>query len=172
MRRVRAGNYAYATEVSRGTFCNCGREESRTKQSFAKDADINELVRRFGVTGLASKHPVPLEATLQVFENVFDFQSAMNAVVSAEREFQSLDSKLRKRFDNDPHEFVQFCSDPKNSDELVRLGLAIARPMKDTIPKPSGDGKSGDGDGSSNAGEGKGSGRAKAKEPDNSSAGK
>lgn len=134
MRIVRSGNYRTADEVSRGTYLDCSVEESRTKQSFAKDADINVLVRRFGVTGLAAKHPIQ-PATVQLFEDVFDFQSAMNAIVDAQRAFDALDSRVRLRFGNDPHEFVQFCSDPRNSEEMVRWGLAIPRKVEDNPPQ-------------------------------------
>jgi len=143
MRKVfRAGDYATADEVSRGTYLNCGTMESKTRQSFAEDADINTLVRRFGVVGLAQRHPVA-PATIAIFDDVWNFQTAMNAVVEAERLFMSLDSKLRLRFGNDPNEFVMFCSDPKNNDEMVRMGLAIPRKVEDTTPavKPTGDGK-------------------------------
>jgi len=143
-RRIfRSGDYSTADEVSRGTFLDCSVEESRTRQSFAADADINQLVKRFGVTGLAQRHPVQ-PATVQLFEDVFDFQSAMNAVVDAERRFAMLDAKVRRRFGNDPQEFVEFCSDPANADEMIKLGLATRREVVDNAPKP--DVPAGDGD--------------------------
>ena len=82
--------------------------KSYTVQSQKDEADINVLVKRFGITG---EFPVldrlPLNAD---FDDVFDFQSAMNVIRSAQESFDSLHADIRGRFHNDPHEFVDFCS--------------------------------------------------------------
>jgi hypothetical protein len=39
-----------------------------------------------------------------------------------------LPSDIRAKFDNDPGEFFEFCTDPKNADEMVQLGLREAPP--------------------------------------------
>lgn len=102
-------------------------EVTRTIQSAKDDADINVIVKRFGVTGM-----VPVVERLPLnddFDGVFDFQSAMNVLNAATRTFERLPAAVRKRFGHDPKEFVDFCSDPKNSDELVKMGLAIKKPI-------------------------------------------
>lgn len=112
--------------VSSGLAC---KDKSRALQSQAEDADINVIVKRFGVTG-----QLPQSLKLPVFsdfEGIFDFRTAMDCVRAAEAAFMAVPAEVRKRFGNDPQEFVAFCSDEKNHDELVKLGLAKARPDPD-----------------------------------------
>ncbi|WNK14071.1 MAG: internal scaffolding protein [Microvirus sp.] len=98
-------------------------ELGRTVQSDAAQADINEIVRRFGLTGrLPENVRVP---TFADFEDVVDFQSAQNAIVAARESFMAMPAEVRGRFDNDAGRFVEFCSDKSNLDEMRALGLAV-----------------------------------------------
>lgn len=127
-----AHNYD-ADQVSQETGLAC-RDVSLAKQSFAEESDINTLVRRFGLTG-----QVPVAArlpTFQDFEGVFDFQTAMNAVVMAQQSFQALPGELRYRFHNNPQEFVEFCSDEANRPEAERLGLVPPKPPAPPVGSP------------------------------------
>lgn len=104
---------------------------SRTKQSFAKDADINVIVSRFLKTGLLPQVSMP--PTHQAFADVFDFQSSMNLLVEANRAFMQLPADLRKRFGNDPANYVDFVSKEENVEEMRKLGLA--NPRKEPVPE-------------------------------------
>ena len=98
-------------------------DKSLAQQQFAEEADINTIVRRFNLTGqLPDNVRAPVYAD---FEAVFDFQTAMNAVRSAEESFMAMPADVRARFSNDPHRFVEFCSDPSNLEEARKLGLAV-----------------------------------------------
>lgn len=108
---------------------DCSDSPSLTVQSEKEDADINTIVRRFGITGTV---PAGLAVpTYQDFEGIFDFQSALNAVIEAEKLFNALPADVRSRFQNDPQKYVEFCSDSKNIDEMRKLGLAIPEKMPD-----------------------------------------
>lgn len=124
------GNYDgdVASEES-GLECT---DASRTVQSDAIDADINTIVRRFGLTGMMPQAPV-LPA-FKAFEDVFDFRSAMDVVLDAQRNFMELPADVRKQFENDPQQYLEFCSDEKNRDEMKRLGLLKPPPPEPTIP--------------------------------------
>lgn len=121
---------------------------SLTQQSQAEEADINTIVRRFGLTGTV---PSGLRTpTYEDFEDIFDFQTAMNAINEANRSFMSIPAEIRKRFNNDPAEYVAFCSDEKNLDEMRKLGLAkpvevvqTPPPMRVEVVKPEGNDESG-----------------------------
>lgn len=106
------------------------RDASLANQSSAEECDINVIVRRFGLTGQVPNQGIRLP-TYQDFEDIFDFQTAMNAVRAAEQEFMKVPADIRSRFGNDPQQFVEFCSDEKNIDELRKLGLAKAKPADD-----------------------------------------
>ena len=47
----------------------------------------------------------------------------MNQIIAAQEAFNSLPSDIRKKFDNDPAEFLEFVSDEKNNDEMIQMGL-------------------------------------------------
>lgn len=105
---------------------------SMTRQADAIDADINTIVRRFGLTGTVPQ--VPLPPTYQDFESVFDFQSAQNTIRQAQESFNALSADVRNRFNNNPHLFVAFCQNPDNIDDMRKMGLAV--PKKEPVPEP------------------------------------
>lgn len=105
---------------------------SRAQQHFRDECDINFLVNTFARTGIPPAPPAPPMAT---FEEVFDFQTAMNAVVSARESFAGLSSTIRSRFDNDPGKFLNFVHDPDNRDEAVKLGIVV-NPPPPVAPEP------------------------------------
>lgn len=95
--------------------------EDRTVQSDKDDADINTIVRRFGIGGVVPQNvKAPMVGDFCSFT---DFQSAVNAVVAAEDSFMKMPAELRQRLRHDPNEFVKWCSDDKNRDELKKYGL-------------------------------------------------
>lgn len=106
-------------------------DPSRTVQSQKEEADINTIVRNFGITGqLPQNVRVP---TYGDFDGVNDFQSAMHAIMQAEASFMAMPADVRERFANDPQVFLEFCSDSRNLDEMRKLGLAVpAAPTADS----------------------------------------
>ena len=130
-----------ADAVSRETGLVCP-EDSLAVQSERDECDINFIMQKFGRTGqLPVMSSLPLNGD---FTGVFDFQSAMNLIVEAERSFMSLPADLRSRFGNDPAKFVDFCSDESNLDEMRKLGLAIPdKPAVGGIGGSAPDGKPG-----------------------------
>lgn len=100
------------------------KDPTLTQQQFAEEVDINTIVDRFKISG-----EVPQLAKLPSygdFTGIFDFQTAQNAVVEANRAFMSMPAKLRTRFENDPHQFVEFFANPDNLEEAIQLGLVKA----------------------------------------------
>lgn len=93
----------------------------RTQQQFKDEADINVIVRRFGLTGqMPETVRVPHSGD---FTGIVDFQGAMNAVVQAREAFMELPAELRARFDNSPQKLMVFVADGNNRAEAERLGL-------------------------------------------------
>jgi len=114
------------------------KDPSLTQQQFAAESDINTIVDVFMKTGHL---PDPVSMPQYVdYEGVFDFQSAMNVVRAADENFMRMDAKLRSRFHNSPQEFLEFFADPVNTDEAIRLGLAVpsqtvsVAPATDAVP--------------------------------------
>lgn len=48
---------------------------------------------------------------------------AQHILIDAQEKFDALPASIRKRFDNNPLNMVEFCKDPENHEEGVKLGL-------------------------------------------------
>nr|QJB19452.1 MAG: internal scaffolding protein [Microvirus sp.] len=93
-----------------------------TKQADLKDCDINAIFKRFEKTGQLPDMIVR-DGHYGDYSNVPDYQEALNIVSHANEQFLNLDADLRNRFDNDPAKFLEFATDPKNIEEMEKLGL-------------------------------------------------
>ena len=107
-------------------------DESLTQQQFKDEADINTIVDRFMKSGVLPT-PANMPQYLDI-EGNFDYQTAMNYVRSADENFMRMDAKVRARFNNSPQEFLQFFADPANTDEAIRLGLAVPKAVAKSEP--------------------------------------
>lgn len=105
---------------------------SFTVQSQADDVDINVIMKRFGVTG---KMPENFVAPMYGdFDQVFDFRTAHEAIITARHQFDSLPAEIRSRFANDPQRLLEFVSNDANRAEAERLGLLRERPAAAPTP--------------------------------------
>ena len=108
-------------------------DESLTQQQFANEADLNTIVRRYGI----DKGPLPvapLDPRLYGdFTNVPDLRTLLDLAHDAREQFAELPPKLRERFNNDPARLWDFVQDPENSEEAVRLGFLK---REETPPEP------------------------------------
>lgn len=111
--------------------------ESLTKQSFHDETEINNIMRRYRETGII-EHVKKYQGRYGEFDTVPDYQTALNRLHEAQEMFMSLPADIRKRFQNDPGEFLAFATDPKNADELIEMGLA-ERPAPDLVDSITGE---------------------------------
>lgn len=107
---------------------------SKVQQNLKTQVDINHLVkqglRNNGLTG----HPGGNSARQPMFGDFSElpsFQESLNYVNRGKEAFNSLPSKIRKRFNHNPVEFVEFMQDENNFDEAVALGI-IEKPVEPT----------------------------------------
>lgn len=108
-----------------------------TRQEFAEECDINTIMRQYQHTGelfhINETAPQYLDCTGE------DFRTHMDYIAGAFSMFEELPSEIRSRFDNDPAEFLDFCSHDKNRPELAEMGLlspeAVER-MSTPAPTP------------------------------------
>lgn len=124
---VRSGNnydmFAASDESALG---DCG--PGATKQSFKDECDINTIVERFGLTGqLPENVRMPVSGD---FTDVVDFRGAMDSIVASREAFQAMPADVRKRFNNNPADFVDFCLDESNLAEARKLGLVLPEEVK------------------------------------------
>lgn len=110
-------------QVSDETGLSCD-DESLAIQSAAEEANINTIVRRFGLTGqLPDQVAMPRSGD---FTNVPDFHTAMNLIRTTQEEFLKVPAEIRARFQNDPQQFMNFIEDANNREEARKMGLLKA----------------------------------------------
>jgi len=102
---------------------------SLTRQEFKQDCDLGLLLKRFGRTpegkrALESAYGFAQNLRFEDVSAVPDFRTARDAVNAANERFMALPALLRRRFNNDPAEFLDFALNPSNLDEMRALGLA------------------------------------------------
>lgn len=109
---------------------------SLTQQHFAEESDINNIMFKYNQTGylVDPLNPGTVRPFFDDFSNDFDYQSAQNMLIDAQQRFMGLPAYLRKRFNNNPSELLEFLADPKNKDEAVRLGLVDAPATQAATP--------------------------------------
>lgn len=96
-------------------------EDSRTKQEFKDECDINVIMKRY-----LAGYPIPDNVRVGRygdFSDAVDFQEAQNIVLNAEEQFMALPAKVRERFKNNPFELLVFLGDKENYEEARSLGL-------------------------------------------------
>lgn len=121
-----------AAALSAATGLRC-QDPSLAVQSQAEEADINTIVRNFGITGKLPEN-VRAPSYGDFREGITDFRSALDAVKAAEQSFMAMPSELRARLDNDPQQFLDWCGNPDNLSEMKKYGLIPADdpPASDT----------------------------------------
>ncbi len=93
----------------------------RTKQSFAEQCEINNIMARHQKTG-ALTHINQHQAQYG-FATSNDFAESMRIVKTAQDMFNALPSNIRNRCANDPGQFLEFVQNPENEPEMQKLGL-------------------------------------------------
>lgn len=113
---------------------------SRTQQQFKSAVNVNNIIARYSSTGVLPQDR--REAFYGDFSVVPDFQERRQVIINAENAFMALPSKLRKRFNNNAGELMEFLQDEKNLDEAIALGLVDAKktesgnmPDQETVSK-------------------------------------
>lgn len=105
-----------------------------TKQCFADECDIGNIMARFDKTGLI-EHVNKFQGDYGDFTGAQEYQESLNQVMAAEDMFMSLPAKVRAKFENDPGQFLDFVGNPDNLSEMVDLGLAnpVSAPVEAVV---------------------------------------
>lgn len=95
---------------------------SMTKQEFADECDINNIMRNYARTGMIS-HVNKYQGSYEDVSGAVSFHEAQEIVKKAEEMFYTVPSAVRSKFDNDPGKFLDFVLDDRNRDEMQKMGL-------------------------------------------------
>ena len=97
-------------------------QESKVQEQFADACQTDTIIRKYNTMGInpfiASGGSEYLDTT-----QIPDFFVAQNAQVKVKEFFEGLPSDIRLEFNNDPMQFAEVVSDPKNADYLREIGV-------------------------------------------------
>lgn len=96
---------------------------SMTRQEFAPECDINTLMERYEKSGVISHvnraQPVYMDMTV-----LPDLREGLDLMREATNAFLALPAKVRREFDNDPVQFVEYAQNTENIERMREWGLA------------------------------------------------
>lgn len=99
-------------------------QTSRTKQSFAQESEINNIMAKYEKTGLIDH--VKNHGGYADMPAGLEYQDALQLTIDAQIAFDELPANVRREFGNDPFEFLAFVENPENIERMAELGLLEA----------------------------------------------
>lgn len=115
--------------------------ESKVQEQFADACQTDTIIRKYNMMGInpfiASGDSRYLDTT-----EIPSFLAAQNAQIRVKEYFDGLPSDIRLEFNNDPMEFAEVVSDPRNADYLREIGILAPLPAEqegEKQPASSGD---------------------------------
>lgn len=105
---------------------------SKVEQSHRVSCNINTIMAKYRKTGLL---PIKSQGMYGDYDGPADYLEALQLIQAAKDQFAALPSDIRKRFDNEPANFIGFMSDEANYEEAVQLGL-VSRKQVMVTPEP------------------------------------
>jgi phage internal scaffolding protein len=102
--------------------------ETKTQQSLA-GLTAKEIMERHQRTNTIPVHN--LNPQYGVYDSGLQLQEALQITQDALDEFDGLPKEVRKRFNQDPSEIIDFLANENNRDEAIKLGL-IEEEVKET----------------------------------------
>jgi phage internal scaffolding protein len=96
--------------------------ESKVQEQFADACQTDNIIRKYNAMGV---NPFVSTGSSQYLDTtqIPDFLVAQNAQVKVKEFFEGLPSDIRLEFNNDPMQFAEVVSDPKNTDYLREIGV-------------------------------------------------
>lgn len=128
-KRVRVGHSFIAPE---GEEMN-ERYFDRTKQHFAPQCDVNSIVRQhpnLDPENISNSEIASILSNPELYSEYDSSQSfvdAMEIVTRAKEQFDTLPAPLRRRFNENPYEFLEYVNNKENYNEMKKFGLLIEK---------------------------------------------
>jgi hypothetical protein len=111
-------------------------QESKVQEQFADACQTDTIIRKYNMMGInpfiSSGESRYLDTT-----QIPDFICANNAQVKVKEYFEGLPSDIRLEFNNDPMQFAEVVSDPRNADYLREIGVLAPLPAEQEGENPS-----------------------------------
>lgn len=96
--------------------------ESKVQEQFADACQTDTIIRKYNMMGV---NPFIAAGGSQYLDTtqIPDFICAQNAQIKVKEYFEGLPSDIRLEFNNDPMQFAEVVSDPRNADYLREIGV-------------------------------------------------
>lgn len=92
----------------------------RVEQNHKDEVNINNIVKRHGADIIAQTNAVMALQYDDLPSN--DFQETMNMILKGQQAFDTLDSKTRAEFENNPAKYMDYVHNPENRDAMIERG--------------------------------------------------
>lgn len=103
--------------------------ESKVQEQFADACQTDTIIRKYNTMGVNPFIAAGASQYLDTTE-IPSFVAAQNAQVRVKEYFEGLPSDIRLEFNNDPMQFAEVVSDPKNADYLREIGVLAPLPAE------------------------------------------
>lgn len=110
--------------------------ESKVQEQFADACQTDTIIRKYNMMGV---NPFIAAGNSQYLDTtqIPSFVAAQNAQIRVKEYFEGLPSDIRLEFNNDPIQFAEVVSDPRNADYLREIGVLEPLPAAQEGDKPS-----------------------------------
>lgn len=101
--------------------------ESKVQEQFADACQTDTIIRKYNMMGV---NPFISAGGSQYLDTtqIPSFVVAQNAQIRVKEYFEGLPSDIRLEFNNDPMQFAEVVSDPRNADYLREIGVLAPLP--------------------------------------------
>lgn len=110
--------------------------ESKVQEQFADACQTDTIIRKYNMMGV---NPFIAQGQSQYLDTtqIPSFVAAQNAQIKVKEYFEGLPADIRLEFNNDPMQFAEVVSDPRNADYLREIGVLAPLPAEQEGEKPS-----------------------------------
>lgn len=112
-----------------------------TEQHHKKSCDMHVILRQAEKTGVM-QHVNAYAGQYMDLPSGVDFHQAQNIIAEANQMFETVPAEVRKKFGNDPAEYLDFMQNADNRDKMEAMGLDTSHlpsspvPVEAPAPKP------------------------------------
>lgn len=104
-------------------------QPSKVQEQFADACQTDTIIRKYNMMGV---NPFIAAGGSQYLDTtqIPSFVAAQNAQVKVKEYFEGLPSDIRLEFNNDPMQFAEIVSDPRNAEYLREIGVLAPLPAE------------------------------------------
>lgn len=110
-------------------------QPSKVQEQFADACQTDTIIRKYNMMGV---NPFIAAGGSQYLDTtqIPSFVAAQNAQIKVKEYFEGLPSDIRLEFNNDPMQFAEVVSDPRNAEYLREIGVLAPLPAEKEGHKP------------------------------------